>query len=51
MREALTLRSRQPDAFAGTYEALAAPADVCAFTRGREVAVVVGCGRGPTSAA
>jgi (1->4)-alpha-D-glucan 1-alpha-D-glucosylmutase len=38
---ALALRARRPDAFAGDYTPLPAPADVCAFTRGSAVAVVV----------
>jgi len=43
IREALALRARHPEAFAGAYTPLSAPDDVCAFTRGDdEVAVVVG---------
>lgn len=40
----LALRARRPESFAGTYMPLAAPADVCAFTRGGDVAVIVGVG-------
>jgi (1->4)-alpha-D-glucan 1-alpha-D-glucosylmutase len=42
IHEALALRARRPDAFAGTYTPLEAPADVCAFTRGEKAAVIVG---------
>ena len=44
IREALTFALTTTRRVRGdlTYEAVAAPADVCAFTRGREVAVVVG---------
>ena len=42
IRLALGLRARRPAPFAGDYEPLPAPADVCAFLRGGEVAVVVG---------
>jgi (1->4)-alpha-D-glucan 1-alpha-D-glucosylmutase len=42
IREALALRVRQPGAFAGAYTLLSAPSDVCAFTRGEDVAVIVG---------
>jgi (1->4)-alpha-D-glucan 1-alpha-D-glucosylmutase len=45
IREVLGMRSRRPAAFAGDYVPLPAPADVCAFTRGGEVAVVVGLRR------
>ena len=41
IREALALRARRPEAFAGTYEPVDAGADVCAFTRGGEVLVAV----------
>jgi (1->4)-alpha-D-glucan 1-alpha-D-glucosylmutase len=44
IREALALRARCADAFAGSYTPLGAPADVCAFTRGDCAAVVVGLG-------
>jgi len=37
MREALALRTRRADAFAGAYEAVDAGPGVCAFTRGGEV--------------
>ncbi|MDQ6807587.1 MAG: malto-oligosyltrehalose synthase, partial [Actinomycetota bacterium] len=40
--EALALRGRRPAAFAGAYTPVSAPPDVCAFTRGDGVAVVVG---------
>ena len=39
--KALALRAERPEAFAGGYEALAAPGDVCAFTRGGDVFVAV----------
>jgi (1->4)-alpha-D-glucan 1-alpha-D-glucosylmutase len=42
IREALALRARHPGAFAGAYAPVSAPEDVCAFTRGDEVAVIVG---------
>ncbi|HWF51378.1 MAG TPA: malto-oligosyltrehalose synthase [Solirubrobacteraceae bacterium] len=42
IREALALRTRRPGAFAGAYALLSAPDDVCAFTRGDDVAVIVG---------
>jgi (1->4)-alpha-D-glucan 1-alpha-D-glucosylmutase len=42
IREALALRARRPGAFAGAYAPLPAAPDICAFTRGEEVAVVVG---------
>ncbi|HWF25101.1 MAG TPA: malto-oligosyltrehalose synthase [Solirubrobacteraceae bacterium] len=41
IREALALRARRASAFAGPYTPIPAPAEVCAFTRGEEVAVVV----------
>ncbi|HSL66227.1 MAG TPA: alpha-amylase family glycosyl hydrolase [Gaiellaceae bacterium] len=41
VREALALRARRPDVFAGAYEPLDAGDDVCAFRRGRDVTVVV----------
>jgi (1->4)-alpha-D-glucan 1-alpha-D-glucosylmutase len=41
VREALALRARRPEAFSGSYEAVEAGADVCAFGRGGEVLVVV----------
>jgi (1->4)-alpha-D-glucan 1-alpha-D-glucosylmutase len=44
-REALGLRARRPGPFAGDYRPLPAPSDVCAFTRGSEVAVIVGLRR------
>jgi len=42
IRETLALRARHPQAFAGPYAPVRAPDDVCAFTRGEEVAVIVG---------
>ncbi|HWF36333.1 MAG TPA: malto-oligosyltrehalose synthase [Solirubrobacteraceae bacterium] len=42
IREALALRRRRPEAFAGAYAPVSAPPDICAFTRGDEVAVLVG---------
>jgi (1->4)-alpha-D-glucan 1-alpha-D-glucosylmutase len=42
IRQALELRARHPDAFAGPYAPQSAPEDVCAFTRGGETAVIVG---------
>ena len=41
VREALALRVRRPDAFAGSYEPVEAGPDVCAFGRGGEALVVV----------
>ncbi len=41
IRDALALRRRRPEAFAGAYAPLPADPDVCAFTRGEDVAVVV----------
>jgi (1->4)-alpha-D-glucan 1-alpha-D-glucosylmutase len=41
IREALALRTRHPEAFAGAYEPFDAGPDVCAFTRGDEVLVAV----------
>jgi (1->4)-alpha-D-glucan 1-alpha-D-glucosylmutase len=41
IREALALRARRPSAFVGAYAPLPGPAEVCAFTRGEEVAVLV----------
>ena len=38
----LALRAQRPDAFVGTYTPLPAAEDVCAFTRGDDVAVIVG---------
>ena len=38
---ALALRARRPDVFAGSYEPIDAGADVCAFRRDEDVAVVV----------
>ena len=38
-REALALRARRAEAFAGSYEPIDAGRDVCAFTRGGEVLV------------
>ncbi|HEY7017663.1 MAG TPA: alpha-amylase family glycosyl hydrolase [Gaiellaceae bacterium] len=40
-REALHLRRRRPEAFAGEYEPVDLGPDVCAFTRGAEVLVAV----------
>ncbi|HSB38501.1 MAG TPA: alpha-amylase family glycosyl hydrolase [Gaiellaceae bacterium] len=40
-RRALELRARRPGAFAGGYEPLELGPDVCAFTRGGEVLIVV----------
>jgi (1->4)-alpha-D-glucan 1-alpha-D-glucosylmutase len=40
-REALHLRRRRPEAFAGEYEPVDLGPDVCAFTRGGEVLVAV----------
>jgi (1->4)-alpha-D-glucan 1-alpha-D-glucosylmutase len=42
IREALALRARRPDPFLGAYTPVSAPPDVCAFTRGDEVAAIVG---------
>jgi len=42
IREALALRARRPQPFAGAYVPVSGPEDVCAFTRGDEVAVIVG---------
>lgn len=42
IRETLALRARCPEAFTGAYAPLDAPRDVCAFTRGDRVAVIVG---------
>jgi (1->4)-alpha-D-glucan 1-alpha-D-glucosylmutase len=42
IREALALRARRPEAFAGSYTPVSAPDDVCAFTRGDDAAVIVG---------
>ena len=44
IREALALRRRRPEAFAGGYTPLRPDPDVCAFTRGDDVAVVVALG-------
>jgi (1->4)-alpha-D-glucan 1-alpha-D-glucosylmutase len=41
IRYALALRRRRPEAFARGYTPLPADPDVCAFTRGEDVAVVV----------
>jgi (1->4)-alpha-D-glucan 1-alpha-D-glucosylmutase len=40
-RQALELRARRPEAFAGSYERVDLGPDVCAFTRGGEVLVAV----------
>jgi (1->4)-alpha-D-glucan 1-alpha-D-glucosylmutase len=45
IREALALRARRPLAFAGAYTPLVAASDICAFTRGDVVAVIVGLTR------
>jgi (1->4)-alpha-D-glucan 1-alpha-D-glucosylmutase len=42
----LGLRARHAHAFEGSYVPLEAPSGVCAFTRGDEVAVIVGVGDG-----
>ncbi len=42
IHQVLSLRARRPKPFAGAYEPLPAPADVCAFTRAGEIAVAVG---------
>lgn len=42
IREALALRARRAEAFSDAYTPLEAPRGVCAFTRGHEVAVIVG---------
>ncbi len=44
IREALALRARRADAFAGAYEPEDAGAGVCAFTRGGDVMVAVPLG-------
>jgi (1->4)-alpha-D-glucan 1-alpha-D-glucosylmutase len=41
VRDLLALRARRPDAFAGSYEPLAAGPDAVAFVRGGEIAVAV----------
>jgi (1->4)-alpha-D-glucan 1-alpha-D-glucosylmutase len=41
IRQALALRARRPDAFAGPYEPLPAGAGTCAFRRGEDVVVAV----------
>jgi (1->4)-alpha-D-glucan 1-alpha-D-glucosylmutase len=41
IRELLALRARRPDAFAGSYEPLAAGSDTVAFARGGEVVVAL----------
>jgi (1->4)-alpha-D-glucan 1-alpha-D-glucosylmutase len=41
VRDLLALRARRPEAFAGSYEPLAAGPDAVAFVRGGEVAVAV----------
>ncbi len=41
IREALALRARRPEAFAGGYEPLAAGPGTCAYLRGADVAVAV----------
>ena len=41
IRDALALRARRPDVFAGSYEPFEAGPNVCAFTRGDEVLVAV----------
>jgi (1->4)-alpha-D-glucan 1-alpha-D-glucosylmutase len=45
IRQVLGMRTRRAAAFAGDYSPLPAPADVCAFTRAGEVAVVIGLRR------
>jgi (1->4)-alpha-D-glucan 1-alpha-D-glucosylmutase len=48
IREALALRRRRPEAFAGAYEPLAAAEGTCAFRRGGDVVVGVAVrGAGP----
>jgi (1->4)-alpha-D-glucan 1-alpha-D-glucosylmutase len=42
IRALLELRARRPQAFAGTYEPLAAEEGVCAYRRGDDVVVAVG---------
>jgi (1->4)-alpha-D-glucan 1-alpha-D-glucosylmutase len=42
IRTTLALRERLPEPFIGSYEPLQASDDVCAFTRGSDVAVIVG---------
>jgi (1->4)-alpha-D-glucan 1-alpha-D-glucosylmutase len=46
IRQLLALRARHPDAFAGMYEPVPAPAGTCAFRRGDEVLVAVSYGGG-----
>ncbi|MHB1537336.1 MAG: alpha-amylase family glycosyl hydrolase [Solirubrobacteraceae bacterium] len=41
IREALALRARRPDSFAGAYEPLSAGPDVCAYVRGEDVLCLV----------
>jgi (1->4)-alpha-D-glucan 1-alpha-D-glucosylmutase len=41
IREALALRARRPEAFAGAYEPLSAEAGTCAYRRGDDVVVAV----------
>jgi (1->4)-alpha-D-glucan 1-alpha-D-glucosylmutase len=41
IRDTLALRARRPQAFAGSYEPVAAPDGCCAYVRGGEVLVVV----------
>lgn len=48
IHRALGLRARRPDAFAGPYEPLAAPAEVCAFLRGEAEVLAAVALRGPT---
>jgi (1->4)-alpha-D-glucan 1-alpha-D-glucosylmutase len=42
IRTALALRARRAESFSDSYETIKAPDDVCAFTRGADVAVIVG---------
>jgi (1->4)-alpha-D-glucan 1-alpha-D-glucosylmutase len=41
IREALALRGRRPEAFAGAYDPRPAPASTCAYRRGDDVLVAV----------
>ncbi len=50
IRDTLALRRRRPEAFSGTYTPLRADPDVCAFTRGDDVAVVVALSRSADTA-
>lgn len=47
IHRALELRARRPDAFAGPYVPLAAPAEVCAFLRGEAEVLTAVALRGP----